>query len=152
VEVRIAPAGKGPAAASQDQAPQSLMLTPMPGRPGEFAGEMTPAAEGEYTLTLAGAADKANARFRVARSRHEYDNPRLDRDRLTRLASASGGKYYDLDDIDAVRLQLAADRRWIEKTREERLWDRPAVALSAAAAFVLFLGLEWFFRKRWDLK
>ncbi len=119
-------------------------------RKGVFQGEMEPAAEGSYRVTIAGQEDEAEHYFTVATPRIEFDDPGLRQELLKKIAAASGGKSALLENSAALADLLAAKAREREpkpRPGEIPLWNSWWVVVLAT----IFLGLEWFLRKRSDL-
>ena len=67
---------------------------------------------------------------------------------LTQIANATKGRYSTLAELAELKKELTAQEHIAEPRREERaLWNAPGVMI----LITILLGLEWFFRKRWDL-
>jgi hypothetical protein len=79
----------------------------------------------------------------------EHDNPKANLALLRRIASLSGGMYYDPEHAgDAFQALLRRQADYSKSiTDVTDLWNRPWVV----AVFVTLLSLEWMLRKRWGL-
>lgn len=86
--------------------------------------------------------------FYVGGSDRELSDPRLNAGVLRRLAAASGGRYFTVDEagrlVDAIRSAAPSDT-----VLEQRdLWHRPW----AMALVLTLLAAEWILRRRWGLR
>jgi len=128
-----------------------VTLTARKDQPGVFAGEWVPAAEGRFRLFLPGTTtdDPGDERFvEVVSSRLELDDSGMRADLLRQVAQATEGTFVPLDQLPTLAEALKASQKIGNARREERtLWNAPGVML----LLVLFLGFEWFLRKRSDL-
>src|SRR5262249_30072926 len=81
--------------------------------------------------------------FRVEPPRREVDEPSLNRPLLAALARLTGGRVFELADVE--KLDEAIPTREVTHTLESRdeLWDAPILF----AAMVLGLTVEWVLRK-----
>jgi uncharacterized membrane protein len=108
-------------------------------RIGKFQAKLPP---------IAGGADAMELPFEVNVPRLELAEPQVDRQLLTRLASETGGKAYDLDQAKA---HLAADipsaAKQIPVEISEPLWNKDR----ALWIFVLLITLEWVLRKAYGM-
>ena len=64
-----------------------------------------------------------------------------------RLASETGGRYYDADGARRVVDDLAFSREGSTLLERRELWDMPIVFLALAA----LLAVEWGLRRRWGM-
>ena len=130
---------------------EQVTLTARKDQPGVFAGEWVPAAEGRFRLFLPGTTtdDPGDERFvEVVSSRLELDDSGMRADLLRQVAQATEGTFVPLDQLPTLAEALKASQKIGNARREERtLWNAPGVML----LLVLFLGFEWFLRKRSDL-
>jgi hypothetical protein len=126
-------------------------LTARKDQPGTFSGEWVPSNEGHFRLTLAGTTpdDPGDERIvDVVPSRLELDDNGMRRDLLQQVAQTTSASFVTLDQLPKLTEVLKATQKEGAVRREERtLWNAPGVMILLA----LFLGLEWFLRKRSDL-
>jgi hypothetical protein len=72
---------------------------------------------------------------------------KTDFDLLRRIAEASGGKYYEQEDIGNLPNDIGLLEKEKQSTKEISLWNNPLLL----AIFVLCLSIEWAIRKRSQL-
>jgi hypothetical protein len=77
----------------------------------------------------------------------EFENPALDRARLTDWARLAGGNVYDPWDLDELPAEVRAKARAAVVRTQDELWDAPLWAF----LFILLAGMEWWMRKRQNL-
>lgn len=135
-----------------------LKLLPIPNRPGAYEATVSAIAPGVQTLQIkmpSGAEGPNNddgeaieAAFSVELPSIETAQVWLDRARLVEIAEASGGKYFEIDQL-AVLADAIPDRiETVEiRSQPEHLWSLRGVLI----ALVSLLGLEWMLRKRFRL-
>lgn len=129
----------------------NLILQADPQTPGLFHGTFVPRMAGSYRLHLAGtAADSRGSTvvLRVKKENLELAHPRVRVGLLKQIAQAGHGAYIPLEDLrqlpGLIQTHTPAPQvRQIHRT----IWNAPLVIVLLA----LFLGIEWFFRKRFDL-
>lgn len=104
---------------------------------------------GTYELTASGklgetelGADSVD--FAIQTPRVEFDNPQLNEELLQQLATASGGVYMPLEEIDALPSKIPDAGETITTIHENELWDSPIILILAVG----ILGAEWMLRKR----
>jgi hypothetical protein len=78
----------------------------------------------------------------------EMADPRLNQELLTRLATASGGRYVAEADIGALPSMLAAAQGDAIPPERQDLWNN----VWAFALLVLLLSSEWILRRRWGMR
>jgi hypothetical protein len=130
-----------------EQEPREVELRKVESQPGMFAGEHLAAAIGEYTVTVKGEEAEGKAVFAVAAPRLEFDRPAMDAAGLQAVAERSGGRYFDLAELDKLPEAIARSRPLVTEPGESTLWDRWAVLI----LIVLLLAAEWLVRKTSDL-
>jgi hypothetical protein len=123
-----------------------LALNPIKG-PGAYDGALVAGQLGSHDLWIGTEGDQQAFRtFAVEVPPLEFRNPRMDRERLIKVARNAEGKYYELYEVtDAVEFLLGAARPRqipIEESRDD-LWDEAWVLL----AFTLLIAAEWICRK-----
>ena len=89
----------------------------------------------------------AQSEFLVAELNREFYDAALNEALLKRIAAETGGKYYTLDEADALVEDLTYRKTDNSRLVQKDLWDMPI-------NFLLLVGLlsgEWFLRKRHGL-
>jgi hypothetical protein len=122
-----------------------------PAGEGLWAGEIEAEAEGKYEITArstGGAGAEVEKAAIVARPRStEYDAYRPRPERLRALAEATGGRYFEPTEGDALARAVAARVREAPRVAvpgRRGLWP----AWLAFPAALLCLAAEWFLRRR----
>lgn len=129
----------------------SLNLPPSAAEPGVFEAEVSPTASGTWYFEAVAerngeAVDVARASIHYEAGQAEYFNFRRNSRALQRLSEATGGRYLELDELDALPDLLRYSSSGITETRYRPIWDAPAVFL-----LLLFLKSgEWLLRRRWS--
>lgn len=127
---------------------ESLVLTRQKDQPGVYLGEWVPSAEGKVKLSVESGGDTADCTVTVSNPRIEFEDIGQHQELLQRISQASGGAYLPLERIAELAPLLNATRQASHVRHAERtLWNAPGVMV----LLVVFLGLEWFLRKRSDL-
>jgi hypothetical protein len=85
--------------------------------------------------------------FLVEEYQLEDADLKTDFDLLRRIAEASGGKYYEQEEIGNLSNDIGLLEREKQSTKEISLWSHPLLL----AIFVLCLSIEWAIRKRSQL-
>ena len=129
-------------------------LTPTPGQPGIFRGEVAAQEPGRYRITLKEEEEEgAYKDYAVHVPQLELESPEMKKELLEHIAKASRSglagraRMYLPDEAGAILDELKAGQRRLEYRIEDPLWDAPLLLV----LFVLFLGVEWLVRKRSDL-
>jgi uncharacterized membrane protein len=120
---------------------------------GRFVAEYRPAAAGVYRISVeaksgAAALGTATASMLVGGADLEMTDPRLNRQSLARVASASGGRVVGEDQLGALGDMLKGLVPAAQLSVRRDLWHN---AWSFAAILVL-LGAEWVLRRRWGMR
>jgi hypothetical protein len=127
---------------------EEVTLAGIKDQPGTYHGEFVPGTVGEYRLTIKDEADEAERLFTAVPPRIEFDEPGMRIELLSNIANATKGRFATLSQLDELKKDLATQEQILEPRREERaLWNSPGIIL----LITMLLGLEWFYRKRWDL-
>ena len=134
--------------ASDEFKEKPLALKAVPGNPGMFRGEFTPASPGKYTVTIrsgSGAtAAESTASLVVRMPDLEYDKPGMNADLLRKVAKVSGGNYFPIHQISKIPDELEKLREEYTSEEQHDIWDSPWL-LAVFAALVI---VEWSVRKR----
>jgi hypothetical protein len=81
--------------------------------------------------------------FVVTPSLREYTNAELDSGLLARIAEASGGSYFSLQDADSVSDAIQFTPNAYSEEVQIDLWDRPWIL----ALLILLLCVDWMSRR-----
>jgi hypothetical protein len=132
--------------------PQSVELTPEPNEPGRFQADWTVPAPGLYVAEVT-ARRGGNELGRdviaferldgVAENFHTEQN----RDLLERLATSTGGRYWQPGELQELARSIPYSQSGITVRQLADLWNMPA-------GFLLILALrcgEWLLRRKWGL-
>jgi hypothetical protein len=120
---------------------------------GLYEGSIDGVGEGDYTFTgKASSGGKIfgedKGRISVGQMNAEFIDTKMNKSLLEQIAYRTGGKYYDINQADAIAGDLGKDIKFTPKeiiqTSEIELWNWKYLA----AVIVLLLGIEWFLRKR----
>lgn len=129
--------------------PAPIRLEPATGIPGLFQGFVTADQAGKYRLTAA-PADQPNANsvdYSVTAATLELMEPAMQEETLQQMAQASEGKYFAAHQLAGLKQAIGGQQRTTVVRREKELWDVPA----AIVAMLALVGVEWFFRRKYDL-
>ncbi len=128
---------------------QSVVLVPDPATPGIYFGTYVASQDGEYILRGQDheAESSGSVEFAVA------DDPIEDRDTSAKpgiassIAKASGGSVVAPGELASLIDKLPAPEMSRIVARELELWDTPILYI----LLILFLGIEWYLRRRENL-
>ncbi len=128
---------------------KELQLEQVLGKDGQYTARLVPGQYGEYTVTATGTLNgenlgKQQAIFEVKSSNAEFSDAALNVPLLTNLANMSGGKYYPIEQANQLVNQIALVESATSEITDVDIWDLPLIF----GLIMLFLGLEWFIRKR----
>ena len=131
---------------------RELKLEQVLGRDGFYTARFIPNRYGEYTVTATGTLDGENlgeqqSLFEVKTSYAEFSNAELNAELLKTLAEGSGGKHYTLEDASELVNQIPLVESATSKITDVDIWDMPLIF----GLVIVFLGFEWFLRKRGGL-
>jgi len=135
----------------QDGDSWEVELAPSVDEPGVFQANITPTASGTWYFEAVAERngepiDVARASIHYESGQAEYFNFRRDSRALQRLSEATGGRYLELDELDALPDLLRYSSSGITETDYRPIWDAPAVFL----LLLLLKGGEWMLRRRWS--
>ncbi len=169
VTARLTDAGYRPLDADQVSAalrigadpPSEIVLTPVPNQPGQFEATLTARKTGRYVLSVElpdGATDGSGegpaeaptieTTLAVSLPSVESNKVWLDKVLLRELAEASGGRYFEVDEVDALAAAVPHRQQNINvQSKPTLLWDTNRVLL----VLVVLLSLEWALRKGFKL-
>lgn len=134
---------------------RTIVLTPIPDREGYYQGRFAPTGAGQYRLALrlpgrstgrpAGDDRPVQKEISVRPSDIEMKDTAMNRTALARLAEASGGKYFEIDETDRLAALIPdSSRSFVTRERPRPLWDNAYILL----LLVGVLTVEWILRKK----
>jgi uncharacterized membrane protein len=133
--------------------PETVPLLPVINQPGLFEASLTARKTGLHKVRLNIAASEAeggviSTDFNVDLPSVETNQLWLNKPLLMDLASLSGGKYFDIDQLEGLAAAVPDKSETIEvRSKPDPLWDVRGMLF----ALVALLGCEWFLRKRFKL-
>ncbi len=133
-------------------APQSVDLTPEPNAPGRFQADWTVPAPGLYVAEVTARRGGSElGRDVIAFERldgvAENFHTEQNRDLLERLATSTGGRYWQPGELPQLARSIPYSESGITVRQLAELWNMPA-------GFLLILALrcgEWLLRRKWGL-
>jgi hypothetical protein len=148
---------------TKDGSPVSIILKPVMGQEGTYEGHTPARATGMHTLSVNIPESEGikptvdDKSFSIELPRVEMNQQWLNKPLLVELAEMTGGKYFELNQldklIDAVPVQ---NERIIERGRPTPVWDLRMWSLWTMREFLLvamvgLLSAEWAIRKAFKL-
>jgi len=133
--------------------PETVPLLPVANQPGNFEASVTAKKTGLHKVRLGIAASEAEGGviatdFNVDLPSVETNQLWLNKPLLLDLASLSGGKYFDIDQLDGLAAAVPDKSETVEvRSKPDPLWDVRGMLIGLVA----LLGCEWFLRKRFKL-
>jgi len=121
-------------------------------RDGVYRSSFEVQTEGVFNLVVdvasaAGEADRSDtersAAFVVTPSLREFSSAGRDTALLERIAAASGGRYYDLEQTSQLATEITYTPNAYSKEVQEDLWDTPLLLL----LLILLLCADWMLRR-----
>jgi uncharacterized membrane protein len=134
-----APTGNGSA--------REVTLRPLPGQPGMYRGEFVAPGAGAYKFVVDRDAE-TQLDFMVQETRFEFGQTEMNAPLLQELAAVSGGAFLREEDLYRLPELVGQQVETVRTTIEVEVWSSPLVF----TLLVLVVGLEWWLRKRWQLK
>ena len=130
----------------------TLDLRPSASDEGIYEAEIDAAHPGVYRIeTVARLGDERlgadSLHVRREDGVAEYFHPERNASLLSRLASQTGGRYWQLDELDGLAGEIRFSEAGITAREILDLWDMPALFL----LLLLLRGAEWMLRKRWGI-
>ncbi len=132
---------------------ETVYLTPIPNQAGTFEASLIAKKTGLHQLRVRSAAAESEGgaiqtEFQVELPSVETNQVWLDKTLLTELASISGGKYFEIDQLADLPSAVPDKSETIEvRGKPDPLWDVRGMLL----ALVGLLAAEWTIRKRYKL-
>jgi hypothetical protein len=110
-----------------------------PNLPGVFLAQSS--------VKLDGVEATGETRFVVNRPATEITGKPINRELLKRISSATGGRFYAMEDWDAWHRDLHFKQQQFSRVELQDLWNHPMLL----GLLLLLLGAEWIVRKYWSL-
>ncbi len=131
---------------------RELKLEQVLGKDGFYTARFIPNRYGEYTVTATGTLNGENlgeqqSLFEVKTSYAEFSNAELNIELLKTLAEGSGGGYYNMEEAPQLVNRIPLVESATSKITDVDIWDMPLIF----GLVIVFLGFEWFLRKRGGL-
>ena len=135
----------------QDGESWSIELAPSVDDPAVFQADVSPTASGTWYFEAVAERngepiDLARTSIHYESGQAEYFNFRRDSRALQRLSEATGGRYLEPDELDALPDLLRYSSSGITETDYRSVWDAPAIFM----LLLLLKGGEWLLRRRWS--
>lgn len=110
---------------------------------GHYRGTWRPSKLGGYKLSFADAHEKVmTSAVQVAGSDAEMRRPTIDRDLLTRLADATGGRVVEIDEFDRINEWIEGESQTVNLVHEEDLWDNWLTLLMLVSVYCVDVGVR----------
>ena len=143
IKIKVFPQGKEA---------DSLLLNLIPEEEGDYAYTLSFLPPGEYLFKAEAKKEEfilgiSYGEFKIEERSLEDENLKPDKELLQEIAFLSGGEYSEPENFPLFLKSLDLEKKPELKTREIPFWDQALLLLF----FILFLSLEWFFRKRFQL-
>ncbi|MDP6503359.1 MAG: hypothetical protein QF886_07070 [Planctomycetota bacterium] len=97
----------------------------------------------DFNLEIQEGDIRSQTELTVTAPQLELNNPALNRDLLQKLAQATGGKYYEIDQLAQLPKDIKAEEKKTTIRNEEELWDTWLIVL----LFASLATVEWVVRK-----
>ncbi len=126
---------------------QDVTLRAVPDQPGTYRADFIASAPGTYQFSTK--RDAATVlEFNVSEPRYESGETAMNEALLKQMAEASGGSFFREENLWQLPAAISAKAERILTTIDGELWSSPLFFL-----LLLLVGsLEWFLRKKWQLK
>jgi uncharacterized membrane protein len=137
----------------EGEEPRTVTLQKVPNQQGVYQTTITPQTIGRHVVKLsmpasAGTPPKIETSFSVTLPTVETNEVALNKALLVDVANASGGAYFDIDEISKIPAKVPERIRENDIQKPPRmLWDTNRVLI----LLVLLLSLEWGMRKAFKL-
>ncbi|MEQ8787859.1 MAG: hypothetical protein RIC55_16255 [Pirellulaceae bacterium] len=146
-----------------DEPPRGIVLKQVANQPGEYETNVTARRTGQHVLRVVDLPDTAGPEAVRIESSYRVDLPTVEQNQLwlnkpllVEMARRSGGKYFELDQLDQLAEQVPdASETFEVRGRPEMLWSTSLGGLSTGGlllgCLVVLLGAEWGVRKGFKL-
>jgi hypothetical protein len=133
--------------------PETVPLLPVANQPGNYEASLTARKTGLHKVRISIPASESEGG--VIETTYNVDLPSvetgqvwLNKPLLMDLANISGGKYFDVDQLDKLAAAVPDKSEVVEvRSKPDPLWDVRGMLFG----LVGLLGCEWFLRKRFKL-
>ncbi len=135
-------------------------MLPEPGNPGEFHAAWTAEKPGSYLAEVTAARGDPSARgagsedlgrdvltFQRTDGVAENFHTEQNRELLEKLASETGGRYWNAQDLGKLPSEISYSDAGISVRDTKELWNMPAVFL----LLLLLVCAEWMLRRKWGV-
>lgn len=136
-----------------DGEPKEVVLRAVTNQPGQFETTLIARRTGRHVVAIESPADAGGrvtieTTFAVSRPSVEVNEVWLDKPLLVELAEASGGRYFELDELDQLAAAIPDRTQNLDlQSKPIPLWDTNRILL----LLVGLLSLEWAMRKWFKL-
>ncbi len=133
--------------------PETVPLVALPNQPGGYEATLLAKKTGVHTVRIALPASEADTGtietpFTVELPSVETNQVWLNKPLLMDLASLSGGKYFEVNELDQLAAAVPDKTETVEvRSRPEPVWDVRGMLIG----LVGLLCVEWLIRKRYKL-
>lgn len=138
----------------EGQPAQPIVLRPIANQPGRYEAALTAQHTGRHAVKVsfgddsAATAPKVEATFSVSPPSVESERTWQDKPLLEELATASGGRYFELSSLGQLPSAIPNRQQTISiQGKPISLWDTSRMLLVIVGVLVA----EWALRKRWKL-
>jgi len=134
----------------EGESPVAVYLLPLANQPGAFEATYVPRKTGQHKLSvrIPGSTSEEGGievPFQVNLPSVETNQVWLNKPLLNDLAELSGGRYFEINELDQLAAAVPDKTETIEiRSQPDPLWD----IWQVLAVVVVLLGLEWAIRKR----
>ncbi len=134
--------------------PVSVRLSPS-GRAGEYEATFTPSLTGRHEIAVSASAagtvvGEAGIKFEVERPSLEAERYDLDARTLEAIATATGGRYVPLEELDRLVSSLRSRQSTMRSPVSLDFGARPSLVFFFFA-LVALAGAEWYLRRRMQM-
>jgi hypothetical protein len=131
-----------------DQGEQTeLTLRAVPEQPGMYRGDFVALKAGRFRLATVN--DPATAvEFNASEPQFELGETAMNEALLKQMAAISGGRFFREEDLSELGRELNRKPEALRTARDVELWASPFYFL----LMCMVAAIEWFLRKRWNLK
>ena len=126
---------------------QEVVLRAVPGQPGMYRGDFAALAPGVHRFAVKGD-DITFIEFTVAEPAFELGETAMNEAMLKQMAEISGGGFFREETLVKLPELIAAKTERVTSTVDAELWSSPIYF----ALLLLIASLEWFLRKKSQLK